>query len=720
VVFPRIVAGMHMPFATPADQVPGVAAGPHRLVPAPRPPVVSAPVPLVSPPAAEAPVVPPAPPPGPDATAVIPVVADATRTALIPVWRDPDDTQDIPARHGTVYGRPKRSGHTWAVKVGRAPETLALSASGVFLVALAYAGGRAGAPWAGPAFWAGQLVVFAPVVVRMLTGRLAGAIESFMLVMGLAVNQYLQKWLYSPEQFRFPDELQHWAATRILLHTGRLFQPDPALPVAVHFPGLEEIGAAFASLTGLSVNTAGPIVAGVAHLTFVGVLFMVVRSTGGSPALAGTTCVLYATALHYLFFDSMYIYQTAALPFLMLAVWGMRKWRGAARADLPYAVVCLVAVAAVAVSHHVTAAVTVLTLVMIGACEAIWGRPRRWSLLAVSGIAALIVGAWFGLVARDVFGYLGPPARAMVSGVASMLGGGGAAGGSSAPGNPMWQLAVQALGLLALFVLFCRAALVSWRSTAPLDPWRAAVLAGAFAFFVTTAVRFVGAQGPELAGRASTFVYVPMAMVAAGVLTRLAPRLRPPRRPAILNRVLAPVMPRRAVRVPPVVLGTAVAVLLMIGARVGGWPPYWEQLPGPHLVSGFERSIDAQGVSAAYWTQDWLGPRNRIAADLTGVTLVSTYGSQDPVAEASQLYYDNGWGLDDVLLLQSLSVDYLWVDDRLSRQLPASGAYFLIDPRNGRHTSPIAAANLNKFDAVPGVNRVYDNGDIRIYDMRNA
>ena len=36
-----------------------------------------------------------------------------------------------------------------------------------------------------------------------------------MLVMGLALNQYLLKWMYSPDQFRFPDELQHWLESRM-------------------------------------------------------------------------------------------------------------------------------------------------------------------------------------------------------------------------------------------------------------------------------------------------------------------------------------------------------------------------------------------------------------------------------------------------------------------------------------------------------------------------
>jgi hypothetical protein len=651
----------------------------------------------------------------------VPVAAPDDTMVIPRVVAGPDDTVVLPRQAAAPEPVPSPAADQPA-RFGQAPMVLAVSAFGVLLVALSYAGGRTGAGWAGAAYWLGQFVVFAPVAARMFLGRLAGVGESFLLVMGLAVNQYAQKWLYSPDQFRFPDELQHWAATDTLLQTGRLFQPDTALPVAVHFPGLEEMTAALSSLTGLSVTHAGLLVAAVAHLTFIGLLFMVVRRTGGSPELAGVVCVIYATALHYLFFDSMFIYQTAALPFLMLTVWASRMWRPGERRTLPYLVLSVLSLAGVTVSHHVTAAATVATLALIGGCEAVMSRPRRWHTLIIAGIGALLITAWFTLVAREVFGYLGPPLDDMVNGVVGMLrGGGGSSGGSSAPGNPLWQLAVQALGLLALLAVLGRAVLVSWRAAGRFDAWRAAVLIGSLVFFASTAVRFVGSEGPELAGRASTFTYIPMAMVAAGVLVGWRPRLRPPGRPAVLNRAVGRLLDgRRPIRVPPVVLGTVIAVLLMFGARAGGWPPYWEELPGRYLVSGFERSIDQEGVAGAVWAGDWLGPDHRVAADLTGATLVSTYGRQDPVGEASQLYYDGTWNLDDELLLQSLGVDYLWIDTRISQQLPVSGAYFPVDPRNGQHSTPIPPENLSKFDQVAGINRLYDNGDVLIYDMRNA
>ncbi|HEX8627202.1 MAG TPA: hypothetical protein VF755_03410 [Catenuloplanes sp.] len=641
---------------------------------------------------------------------------------------------------------------TVAQHLGAAPWILVLSSLGVVLVAVSYAGSRATLPAMLPVYWVGQVLVFTPVVARLLSRRLAGVAESFLLVVGLAVNQYLLKWMYSPDQFRFPDELQHWAATTLLVDSGELFRPNPALPPAVNFPGLAEMGAAVTSLTGLSVTTAGFLVAGVAHLSFVSLLFMVVRQAGGSPAVAGLSCVVYATALHYLFFDSMYLYQTAALPFLMLGVWAFRTWlrrlasrRG--RPAWPYGLLGLIAVLAATMSHHVTAVVLVGTLTLLSAGELLaGGRPRRWITLVPPAASMLVVVLWFAAVADDALAYLRAPVAAMVAAADALLS--GQADSVAAPPAaplPWWQAAVQVVGLVLLLALLAQVAWATFRDRMR-DPWRWALLAGAMIFFASNGARFLGAAGPELAGRASTFTYIPMSIVAALALLRPAPRygrrfagslgrLRDrlwgragdrAERPRAGLRSAAVAVSRAAgtlvgagVRtlLSRVAIGALVATVLLVGARVGGWPPSTSLLPGGYLVSGFERSVDGHAVAAARWTAVGLGRGHRMAADLTGVALVSTYGGQDPVREAAPLYYAPEWGLHQDELADLLSVNYLWVDRRMSEQLPASGAYFEMDPLAGRHRTPMSAGALAKFDDLPFMDRLYDNGEVRIYRM---
>ncbi|TIW03341.1 MAG: hypothetical protein E5V77_03680 [Mesorhizobium sp.] len=62
------------------------------------------------------------------------------------------------------------------------------------------------------------------------------------------------------------------------------------------------------------------------------------------------------------------------------------------------------------------------------------------------------------------------------------------------------------------------------------------------------------------------------------------------------------------------------------------------------------------------------------------------------------------------------NIDFLLVDRRLSTAPPVLGFYF--QPWQRRQGTPISGAALLKFNDVKGVTRVYDNGWIVIYDVR--
>ncbi|GAA4937451.1 hypothetical protein [Actinoplanes utahensis] len=601
--------------------------------------------------------------------------------------------------------------------LGWAPWVLALSSLGVVLVALAYAGGRHEASWAMAAYWIGQVIVFSPVVFRLLS-RLAGVAESFVLVMGLATNQYMLKWMYSPDQFRFPDELQHWLATTLITESGELFRQNNALPPAVHFPGLAEMGAGLSLLTGLPVTAAGTIVAGVAHLIFVGWLFAAVLRASDSPAMAGVACVTYATAMHYLFFNSMFLYATAALPFFMLTVWAHRRWRtGGANRFLALAAV---GITMTTVSHHVTAFALVGTLLLLSLTELALDRPRPWATLTVPALALAVVCCWIGFVAQDVIGYLEAPVQRLAAALHQMFGGAAAAAeaGAAKP-VPLVQLAVQGLGILGLLVLFLAVArdMILRRDR---DAWRWAALVGGAVFFAGNGARFLGSGGPEIAGRLSTFTYVPMSIIAAIAIVHAVPVVPP--KDSHGRRWLSPPPPGVAVTTGrrlagQVYIGTTLITLLMVGARTGGWPPVSALLPGPYIPAAYERSVDAYGVDAARWQDRHLPRESRVGGDITAVALSSTYGRIDPVREVGDLYWATSWGDAEEETARQLALDYLVVDRRLGELLPMDGAYFQGDPMAGRITEPLSDAQLGKFDTTGSISRLYDNGNVRIYRL---
>jgi hypothetical protein len=483
------------------------------------------------------------------------------------------------------------------------------------------------------------------------------------------------------------------------------------------------MGAGVSQLTGLPVYPAGVLVAGVAHLCFVGALFALVLRASGSPTIAGVSCVVYSTTLHYLFFNSMYLYQTAALPFFMITIWAVRRWR--AGGGWPFLAIAVVGIGLTTVSHHVTAFALVATLLLLGATEFAVERPRRWQALIAPAIATVMVAAWILLVARDVIGYLEAPLDRIMQ-TASMFFSDHPNAATITPKVSLWQLGVQGLGLvllLGLFLALARDSVARSITRHENDSWRWSIIVGTFAFFAGNGVRFLGSNGPEIAGRLATFTYVPASVVAALVLVHATELI--PARDGNGRRWLA-VSPLPAARsenralTPRILAGGTLITILMVGARVGGWPPPTQLLPGPYRPAGFERAIDKYGVSAAEWEYHTLGPGKRIGGDITAVALASTYGREDPVRQVGQLYYDDVWSSADQQLVDDLAIGYLVVDARLGRQLPLNQAYFEDDPHAGRIAEPLTAGQLGKFDTLPDADRLYDNGTIRIYRMGGA
>ncbi|BCJ48555.1 hypothetical protein Asp14428_00300 [Actinoplanes sp. NBRC 14428] len=470
-------------------------------------------------------------------------------------------------------------------------------------------------------------------------------------------------------------------------------------------------------MTGLPVTAAGVIVAGVAHLVFVAVLFAAVLRASNSPAVAGVCCATYATALHYLFFNSMFLYQTAALPFFMLTIWATRRWRTEGGWSFLTLAVCSAALTTV--SHHVTAFALVITLLLLAVAELAVDRPRRWNALVLPAVATVVVAGWMLTVARDVLGYLEAPIDQVGQTVSDLLSGRDEASSTTAAVS-VGQLVVQGTGLLGLFVLY--AALVrDMIHRRDRDSWRWAAVVGGAVFFAGNGVRFLGQNGPEIAGRLSTFTYVPISILAAIALVRGVQLI--PARDADGHRWRA-AAPAIDVVAPGgwnlysrVAAGSALITLLMIGARAGGWPPLGSILPGPYLAGGFERSVDVYGVDTADWQRRVLGPGNRVGGDVTSVSLASTYGRQDPVREVGPLYYADQWGLDQEQFVDDLAIQYLVVDRRLSEQLPEGEAYFENDPNAGAITRPLTATQIAKFDTLTAVDRLYDNGTVRVYRM---
>ena len=599
---------------------------------------------------------------------------------------------------------PDRRGRHAAVRSSLPVSAVAiLAATGLLLVAAAYTAGRIGhvsSAWANRAYWLGQSLILVPTAIKLLGRRVLTASETVSLIATLTVTEYLAWICYSPASFTFPDELMHWRSTVNILSTGRLSGINYLLPISPHYPGLEEVTSALVSVTGLSIFTSGLIIAGVAHLLVVLVLYLLFREISGSHRIAGVAMLCYASNSHFASFDSMFIYQTLALPFLgltLLAAWRLAEQRTAGlRAG--WLTLAVLAITVTVVTHHVTSYVLVAVLVLISAAALL---TARWGTAAWSAGLALLsasaTGAWLVFGAPQTWSYLQPFADASLQSFQALLAGGHAATAPAATG-PLADRLVSDATVLIVSALLPVGWWQVWRWHRR-QPWVVAMAIGSVGWYVTIALRLTAANGSEVAGRSATFVFVPAAYIVA----------------LAAGRLVGAVMRRHA---PTAIAAVLVVVLtLMFDGLANGWPPYWERLPGAYQVAGSERSVEPEVITAAEWALAALGPGNRFATDVGSYSVLGSYGDQNVVRDIAYLYTASAYTQADASQARQQAVRYVWVDQRLSQFLPVSGKYFPIDPGAGKYRHPLPAAGLQKFDHVPAIDRVYDSGNIVIYEL---
>lgn len=584
-------------------------------------------------------------------------------------------------------------------------------AVGLLIVAVADDAARDGRGGAYGLFWLGLLAIFVPALVHAFRSR--SRRETVIALVLAGVGLYLVKVLHSPTEFTFHDEFSTFRTTVDIDRFGEPFHRNPLIPVHPFYPALELVTSAVANVTGLSIFTSGLLVIGVLRVALMVGLFLVFEAAS-STRVAAVATILYATNPNFLFFDSQWAYESFALPLAIVAiamVAGARADEQRSRARMRRSAwFTLPIVLTITIAHPLTSLALVLFL---GAWAAIdtWmarrdKRPPRVDLriLVAAGGGFLVV--WVALVAQKTGGYLGPVLQSAGSSLVDLvLGHSGPKRIFEGAGVPKTPIAEQLLGFAAVGLALAAVAAgvrLVWRRFEPLK----ATLALAGAVYPLTLPLRLTEDGTEISNRASEFVFIGIAFLAALALIDGHRRLKG----------------RRAKLGVPLAL--AAAAVLFTGGVVIGWARY-SRLPGDYLVIGDTRSVEPIGVEAARWSRAELGPGNRVVADRANGLLWGSIGRQEP--QGGEILGRNVprtitapvVDADVKYALVKDDLRFLVVDRRLSTALPAVGVYFERDePGAYAHTTPPALRALLKYDSVCPVGRTLDSGAVKVYDTR--
>lgn len=595
--------------------------------------------------------------------------------------------------------------------LGRIPIVAFGMACGVMLVALAYAASRADSAWASPVFWTGQTVVYAVPAVMLLIRRPVSRLEAVGVAWLVPFATYAITEAYSPLQFRFLDEFAHVRTAQSILTTHHLFAANPALAVSPQYPGLEIVTSALAALSHLTVGASGAIVIGLAHvLLCLGLYFLMLEVTRRR-RFAALAVLIYSTQPHFQFFDSYFIYEVLALPFLLGSLLSVMKMLSAPqwRTGLAWGAVAVAAAAATIVTHHVTSYILVGSLIVIEVVQVVRHAPARrdWRLPALILLVVGLTGLWGVRVATNTLAYFTPIVAAVLHGIVPH----GHGTTVTQPSGPTLDVVLEYVATAWLIGLFAMGIRLLWRARhRPQSRFTIAVALASISFVAALGVRLLGSEGSLLYGRAATYFMLAVSFPIALAVHSL--RIAPPgRRPWVSRRLRFVPWPWVAV---------AGVVLLGLGGIASGWPPYYARLPGSFRVEAWERSVDQYNLDLAQWAATELPANNGVASDFVTASMLASLGHQAAPQNVASLFLTPTFSASARKLVKKEGIAYIVVDRRITQGLPEVGYYFTDDPRTGRYTSPISAQDLTKFNHIRGVSRVFEDGEITVYSLAGS
>ncbi|MGO7668596.1 hypothetical protein ACC817_01020 [Rhizobium ruizarguesonis] len=599
-----------------------------------------------------------------------------------------------------------------------------LCSCALVVAALAANASRLGEGWAVPTFYCAIAAIFLPAAARIIHPR-ASRLERLALIVIVTSALFVVRVIRAPVAFIDHDEFLHWATVNDILETGRLFLPNPLLPVSPLYPGLELITSALVNLSGLSVFAAGLIVLAAARMMLMLALFLLFEKITDSARIASIACLIYMGSSTFLLFDVHYSYESLAIPMLaavLLASESQRMEPGDA-AGWPTVVATVVLILALAATHHLTSyfctALLCATAVMECLRQGASAMQKRRAILLAS-VAVIAPVAWSKIVGNPTGSYILPVLEGGIHEVAQLV--------SSSTSTrklfvsdtgalaPAWQryltMAGVALICLGLLTGFLRSLVFNGqhRNASILWPptrwrlWRSSLLQilvlVTLAYPVSIIFRLTR-SGWEIGNRIGSLSFLGVAIVVAVAVA------------AFWHGTSRGWLRATA-------LAAAATTVLIAGVISSEGPRIL--VPAGYEVSADSSSIEPMGISAARWTRQWLGGQH-FAADRINRLLLSTYGRQkvsttlESGQDTSMAITAADLGPMERKLLIDSGVGFVMVDLRLTTGLPGVGVYFDGGAQDRNHTVPLQSSSLLKFNSEPDIDRTFDNGFMVIFDI---
>jgi hypothetical protein len=565
-------------------------------------------------------------------------------------------------------------------------------------------------------YWVGILIIGLPIFYR-LSSPAPSSGERLTLVCLLGMALYAVKLARDSVFYTFPDEFVHAFNAEQIVDHQNLFEGNPLLPITPDYPGLEGATSALMTMTGMTSYGAGIVVIGAARLALVIGLFFLFRRISGSARLAGLGVAIYAGSSNFLLWGAQYSYQSLALPLFVVVLMALAEREAAPRSwGSAWAIPIVLVIAAIVVIHHLTSYALATALIVLAVLywavrrQVNWPNPWPFAVLA-AGLAV----TWLLVVAGATVDYLSPVLSRAYDSIFDTVSGEASPralfqGSASSPGLPALGYTppaarAVALGSVAILAIGLPFGLWQvWRRHRT-QPFALAFCAAAIGFFGVLGLRFAPAAW-ETSNRAGEFLFIGLAFVLAYayLLAYVWFDRRGPRSAPWLGRVLL----------------TGCLGIVLIGGALSGWP-YDSQIAQPVRAKEGGRFIESEPLGLAEWVEDHLSERRFAAPTATARFLLypgdaHVRAGRNPDIE--DLFTEPTLQTWQLPLLRRLDLRYAVADRRQRAADVVRGYSFSVRPPAGDPEGLLPKSVIDKFDRIPNAARVFDSGNIAVYDLK--
>jgi hypothetical protein len=546
-------------------------------------------------------------------------------------------------------------------------------------------------------FWLGILFCMIPAIFLLLDEAFSSGGKVLVLFIW-GVTLYLIKVLRSPNFFNFGDEIVHFAALK-LIHERATLAIDPTIPkIFAQYPGLELLTNSLKSFTGLSLFSTAILLIGILHSLQPVFIFLAFRQISSSNRIAAIGAFVFTCNPSYIFFDSLFSYESLGILFVTILVFLVSKaYNACAREKTLLLCLSLVVLSGLVITHPFSSYMFLIFLIVLVVVQFREDVTRPRALIYFALLAATIVCAWQVYGAPITLEYF---SKLVIYRIDHIL-------GFFATGPQRVLFAHSPLPNYERFIDYLYFPLILLLSGLGVYFIRkdklhgtliwSCVLYGPLLIFLM--LPLIPTLAADIAYRSMPFLFIGAALIIAYAASRM-----------IWNRHLL----LKAFAFGAIIL-IAMAGISLRGNESG-------RFAGSSNLASGSSAIMSDVIYASDWFELSAGRYNNVSGDVTVSAVFGGYGVQNANSlGAWDIFFPKTIDSNVIGNLTSSNINYLVVDKRITEFLGQYGYYFdstELDMKNHADygaTQPLPIECISKFDNSTLFNRIYSNGNIAIY-----